>query len=475
MFIPQGRAIHENLATSYVLVDSLVEDLCEGGFTGIVEVVLRDSDCHIVVNRGKVVAVTDRRGSARHSPTTLPQIAARSRQERGRISVYGYSQDTAAAVAGGLKSEPLYTQLSTEFVDLGRMLRKFQREHDREWFIEVRVPAGPSGLVYLSGERCLVVSSKPGGPRGHNAALETSNPALAELMEEVRRLGATFDVSFKRAESKIDAEVESAPDTESDLLPVSLDRLAAVDLEGGLTTVTTDLRELLASYPDEPGSAAESKARLAAAAGAGAPPDPRSQSFSDTGAATMDSDSTTGASPETVEPLGTDDSGVSHTGFQDVSGRLPDELDHRAGAAVSAETGVDSAERMAEVKRLMAEITRTVENAARPAELKDGFSINLRAGQLKVADRYPFLDPFGSEFEYMEGEIVFVGAAGPEEFIEGLTEAIQHAIDCAAESSSHSARLRSRLENDLRSFMEANRQELEKYGLCPSIERLVNS
>ena len=37
MFIPRGTPLHENLATSYVLVDPLVADLCEGGFSGVVE------------------------------------------------------------------------------------------------------------------------------------------------------------------------------------------------------------------------------------------------------------------------------------------------------------------------------------------------------------------------------------------------------------------------------------------------------
>jgi hypothetical protein len=53
MFIPRGKAVHENLASSYVLLDALVEDLCEGGFSGIVEVVLRVTDSHVIIDRGK--------------------------------------------------------------------------------------------------------------------------------------------------------------------------------------------------------------------------------------------------------------------------------------------------------------------------------------------------------------------------------------------------------------------------------------
>ena len=60
MFIPRGTVLHENLATSYVLVDGLVADLCEGGFSGVVEILLRNADAHIIIARGRVVAAIAR-------------------------------------------------------------------------------------------------------------------------------------------------------------------------------------------------------------------------------------------------------------------------------------------------------------------------------------------------------------------------------------------------------------------------------
>ncbi|HSF22900.1 MAG TPA: hypothetical protein VLE20_01650, partial [Blastocatellia bacterium] len=99
MFIPKGGVVYENLATSYVLVDGLVADLCEGGFTGVVEVVLRDTDSHVIISRGEVTATIETRltdepesGGARsfHRPA-VAELAARASLERGRVSVYSYS------------------------------------------------------------------------------------------------------------------------------------------------------------------------------------------------------------------------------------------------------------------------------------------------------------------------------------------------------------------------------------------------
>ena len=80
MFIPRGTIIHENLATSYVLVEALVADLCEGGFSGVVEVVLREIDGFVVIVNGSVAAVVeersdDERDTAR-SIETMPRITS---------------------------------------------------------------------------------------------------------------------------------------------------------------------------------------------------------------------------------------------------------------------------------------------------------------------------------------------------------------------------------------------------------------
>src|SRR5215467_5096514 len=178
MFIPKGQPVYENLGTSYLLVDSLADDLCEGGFSGIVEVVLREVDCLIVFGRGTVLAATEVRlpaanqsgvdsqpGSSESpslfAPSSVGQIADRSRSERGRLSIYGCSLDAARSIAERLTAHTLYTRLSTEFADLDRMVAKLTRESEREWFVEVETGNGLAGLIHLKDETCNVFTSDP--------------------------------------------------------------------------------------------------------------------------------------------------------------------------------------------------------------------------------------------------------------------------------------------------------------------------
>ena len=128
---------------------------------------------------------------------------------------------------------------------------------------------------------------------------------------------------------------------------------------------------------------------------------------------------------------------------------------------------------MTETKRLMGEIARAIEEAAQAVGRPDSFSMCLRAGQLKIADRFPFLDPFAGEFEYLAGEIVFVGHAPAEEFVVGLTEALKLAIEAVTRSTAYADRFRSYVTEDLQKLFARERAEFERFGLDPVIEQLL--
>src|SRR5690349_14735042 len=207
MFIPRGTPLHENLATSYVLVDSLVADLCEGGFSGVVEVTLRRADAYVVISGGRVAAslVAQHAGTtgslADVSQASVGQVAAAARQERGRVSIYHYAAETAESVAERATAEPLYTRLSTEFADLDKVIGKLSRESDRRWFIEITLGDGQAALVQMSGERCRVLTAREGKL---GEACESRTPAentlLAALLGESRLHGGVFDVYFRSAD-----------------------------------------------------------------------------------------------------------------------------------------------------------------------------------------------------------------------------------------------------------------------------------
>lgn len=474
MFIPRGKIVHENLATSYVRVDALVVDFCEGGFTGVIEVVLLDADSFVIVNGGDIAAVVEKRettepsGNDSFESTTLEQLAERSRLERGRVSIHSYDTATAVAIAGRINAQPLYVGLSNEFTDLEKMVSKLIRERDREWFIETITESGPAALIHIRDGRCRVFyateASTPDELDG------SDSPGLADLLNESNQGGSIFDVYFTPV-----AEIVQSPLNDS--IPSSLPALTPLN---ALETATneTDIR---ANPPIE-------ALRLTQEAVSEVEMDPMGDEDDDWGLSPFNlttaeseredaqKDRLFAKSAAAGQPVAgsidaeylRDEASAAHQSWDIVDAdSLELELDHQQ---VSPST---DAVVMAEIKRLMGEIARTIEEASQSVERPDSFAMHLRAGQLKIADRYPFLDPFAGEIEYLAGEIVFVGRATTDEFIAGLTEALKLAVQGVLGATSYADRFRRYLSEDLRKLLTRSREELESFGLDQVVEEII--
>ena len=431
MLVPPGKPVYENLATSYVLLDALIGDLCEGGFSGIVEVVLRDADCHVIINRGKVAGVFERSGDHKQEPTTVQSLAAHARAQRGHVSVYKCSIETAEALAGCAQAEPLYTRLSTEFADIERMISKLGRERDREWFIEIYAEGSQTGLIHIQEGAVWAFSSRAEGD---------SQTIVKDLIAECNAAGGVFDVYFRRP--VLDVTRTGAEDAGVAAEEPALEYLPPPDIGGALHDE--------ADFTKEPSFAtlqagSGNSAHVMAASNPEPPQVPEL--------------------PLDLPDLGLADQVVAQSEPTPASPENGDRRDRRrdTGDALS----------MATIKQLMGEIAGTMEKSVRAIEPRDTFAMYLRAGQLKIADRYPFLDPFGAEFEYMTGEIAFVGKASPTEFIDGMTEALRLAMNSITDTSSHPTRLRARVSDDLHSLLEARKGEFEPFGLDHAIEWIL--
>lgn len=115
---------------------------------------------------------------------------------------------------------------------------------------------------------------------------------------------------------------------------------------------------------------------------------------------------------------------------------------------------------------LMSDVVSVIEEAVGSRDGANGFAIELRAGQLEVADRYPFLDPFAAEFEYHAGEIAFVGSVDPEEFAAGLAEALHVAVaGLSRRDGVEGDRMRQRVAEALSQLYVDRRAEFDAFGL----------
>lgn len=467
MFIPRGKAVHENLSTSYVVLEALVDELCEGGFSGIVEISLRDADAHIIIDHGKVVVAVERvaDGSApgSYSPTTVASLSAMVQRERGTVSVYRHSAGVTDALAGRFLAEPLYLGLSTDFADLNKMISKLLRESDRQWFIEVDTTSGTLAMIHIRGNRCRIIEPDESDSENETGDLDpASNRSLRHLLDECGASGGIFDVYFKH-EGR--AEVPSSIQTVSGIEVVEEKGFAFDEDE---EEPAEEIEESAAQVVFEEDIAPVVEEEVVA--------DLKEEAVVADKVEAEEVQEVI-ALPERIEEIRQEPVAIKEepTSSNALAMGLSANTIRLLSLNVKEEaTAPVDTEAMEDLKRLMGEIARSIEGATKEVEPGDSFSIYLRAGQLKVADRFPFLDPFGAEFEYLAGEIAFVGRATPEDFVAGLTEALRHAVAGVVQTSVQPTRLRIYIVEDLRQLLAGNREDFERYGLDKTIEQIIS-
>jgi hypothetical protein len=515
MLIPKGKVIHQNLATSYVLVEALVADLCEGGFAGVVEIMLRDTDNHIVFDRGKIAGIIEMRGEKFSFKSSVADLAAKSKSERGRLSIYSYAAPVAKALAAQINAETLYVKLSTEFADLEKLVGKFMRERERQWLVEV-FAAGETSLIFIDDGKCSVIQSASVTDEGDLEISDiTDNLALSGLIEKCNNTGGVFDVRFKTLPDEATAQTaakdssiaapssnEMTPEAAADSLPKSFP-LSEASVENFENNVVPFASHKV-STPTEENFTATAREDFSAATTNGK----QALSLSQNGAAAQDANdfqppedaanldfvtpSATIVSPKIADEVPGFEAFLSATDLDELEKRVQETakpvatkkrptnqprdvriLPTRELMALSGENENATEDlKMAEIKRLLGEIGKAIEDVLRIVEQRDDFVMHLRAGQLKLANQYAFLDPFGAEFEYLEGEIAFVGKASAEEFISGVTDALRLAVTSAAQASANPVRLRSFIVDKLRFLFHRSREDYLLHGLDASLEQI---
>lgn len=370
MRVPKGRPVHENLSTSYVKVGALLADLQVRSFTGYVHVGLRGYDGYVFIDEGQIIgALEQTETTSREGSDAVDGLLVRSEQRDGAVSIYEHPAATIRAIAGILDGSPIYENLSSDFTDLGKLIRKLSQDRGTVWYVEVVATENLGvGVLYIH-------DGKPDGVYTPlDSPTQLGEDALKTMLEVAESFGATFNVYSAPAETEPIATPVEPPK-----------RLSVV-------------------APAEP-----------------------------------------------VPPV------------QPVREPEPEIVEAVEVEAVEVET----ADSVAPLVPLMSDVISTIEQVVAARDGAGAFAIELRAGLLEVADRYPFLDPFAAEFEYHAGEIVFVGNVDPAEFAAGIGEALNFAVIALVRRDPvEGEKLRRRIADALAVLYTERIDEFDAFGLA---------
>jgi hypothetical protein len=193
MLYPKGETVHQNLSSEYTDLPQLLSTLQANAFAGIVAVETTDRKGAFFLTSGSIVnAVVE------YEENTAPLVGEEAVEELlvlstkpgGLLHVYRLTPKEVEFSASTLKSESLFTGLSTDFVRLERFIGKLAAEK-LTGYIE---------LFSKEGSRLGVLFMRDGEEEGLQVTAEGESPSFFEktdipsFLEGVIARGAVFNV-----------------------------------------------------------------------------------------------------------------------------------------------------------------------------------------------------------------------------------------------------------------------------------------
>ena len=195
MIYPKGEAVYQNLSTEYTNLPQLLSTLKPKGFSGIVEIDMAGKKGAFFMVSGEVINAAS--GIETDPPAMVGEEAAEkllalSTRPNGVLNVYQLPSIKVEFASNSLvRPEPLFKDLSTDFVRLDQFIKKLQGEK-LTGYIEMSTKKNQrlGTLSLRAGETVgLQVTSGSGG-----APAFFEREAIPPLLEEFVRDGATFSV-----------------------------------------------------------------------------------------------------------------------------------------------------------------------------------------------------------------------------------------------------------------------------------------
>jgi hypothetical protein len=133
--------------------------------------------------------------------------------------------------------------------------------------------------------------------------------------------------------------------------------------------------------------------------------------------------------------------------------------------AAAAPVEVKMEDGLKELMPILQDVLSRVERFVDGGSKKGNFIKAFKRALIERAGDYPFLDPFGGEFEYRDGTITFEGEARAKEFAKGIGESLRLALNYLEEEVPKNKTLFLKLRAGIESSLEEKRDQLKRLGV----------
>jgi len=243
MILPKGRALYENLRTSFIEFNKFLQSLKEDNFTGYAQLSSWEYRGILFLEAGEIVnAVEETSVGKRSGEEAAENIMAMARRDDGKIDAYELSPEMVTLLASASEEEAVYRDLTTEFTRLDKLIEKL-KEQRHSGYIDIMLRGQQGrGLVFLQdGE---VVETLVGGDGPQD---QYGTDSLSRVLQAAEKTGAIFTVYRSSAFGSAPRRVEvSEPKDFRNLIEALGEAIGRIEtLVDGLTKQKGSFRDLL--------------------------------------------------------------------------------------------------------------------------------------------------------------------------------------------------------------------------------------
>ncbi|MBC8183545.1 hypothetical protein H8E88_20825 [candidate division KSB1 bacterium] len=130
MIFPKGKAIHENLNTSFTNFEELLSDLKTNQITGYAHISFWDYEGVLFLDSGNIInAIEETENERNAGQEAIDNLSQKVKEKDGQISIYSLTPDLVLMLSGLSEVQLIHKELTNDFTNLEKLIQKIKDEN----------------------------------------------------------------------------------------------------------------------------------------------------------------------------------------------------------------------------------------------------------------------------------------------------------------------------------------------------------
>ena len=189
MIFPKGKAIHENLSTSFTDFQELLSDLKMNQITGYAHISFWDYESILFLDSGNIVNAIEEAENERISgQQAIDNLFQKVTEKDGQISIYSLTPDLVLMLSGLGEVQLIHKELTNDFINLEKLVEKIKDEQQTGYLEVLDQDKVSTALIFFQLGEAVESILLTNGETVHHSGIHP------DIFEFVKKTETMFNV-----------------------------------------------------------------------------------------------------------------------------------------------------------------------------------------------------------------------------------------------------------------------------------------